>query len=112
MCAVRTGHLLLMVETPHTQNQKTGKTPGQQNPKTTKQKPKPKHRQTRENSGVSSLYIIGETWRKGELRLFATWATNSISSCCRFACEEALCKRPVSGQAKSQALAGASAQAI
>ena len=59
MCAVCTGHLLLMVETPHSQKPETRKTPGQQNAKTTKQKPKPKHKQTRENSGASSLYIIG-----------------------------------------------------
>ena len=61
MCAVCTGHLLLMVEAPHTreQNKGTGQQETQHNQ--TKQQSQTKENKAGENSGASSLYIIGET---------------------------------------------------
>ena len=61
MCAVCRSSLQ-MVETPHTRKQETRKTPNQPTPPNTPNKnKKTKPKKARENSGVSSLCIIGET---------------------------------------------------
>ena len=101
-----------MVETPHTceQNKRNQRKRNPTQPNNTTKRNKPKQAgKTAEFHLCTSKVKHGE---KGELRLIATWATNSNLRCCRFVYEEALCDRPVCGQAKSQALADASAQAI
>ena len=97
----------LKVEAPHIQKHENRKEQTNQDPKTTQQQEK--QARTAEFHLCTSMVKHGE---KRELRLIATWASNSISRCCRIACEGALCDRPVCGQAWSQALADASAQAI
>ena len=90
------------------------KEPANKKPNTTKQNNKAKQKKTKQ-ARTAELHLCTSSVKhgeKGELRLIATWATSSNLSCCRFACEEALRDRPVCGQAKSQALAEASAQAI
>ena len=77
ICAVCTGHLLLMVETPHTceQNKRNQRkrTPTQpNNNKSELNKPKQAGK-TAEFHLCTSKVKHGE---KGELRLIATWATN------------------------------------
>ena len=106
MCGVHRSSLL-KVETPHIQKHETRKQQNSQTPKTTQQQEK--QARTTEFHLCTSMVKHNE---KRELWLIATWASNSISRCCPFTCEVVLCDRPVCGQAWSQALADASAQAI